>query len=70
MASEKIELSAEERELILDFVQASMNIQAVARKRRYHRTAILYRLRKLHSRTGLNPQVFLDLLELYRMAGG
>ena len=49
---------------------SNMNIAEAARKVGYHSTNVRYHIGVIRKNTGLDPEDFFDLHDLYKMAGG
>lgn len=61
-------MTKQQKEIILQLCDCNMSPNMVAKKMNYHRNTIIYHLRKIKEKTGLDPMVFNDLVKLKAMA--
>lgn len=59
-----------EAKIIVEFARCDMQINKTAKILHYHRHSIRYYFDKILNLTGLDPQNFFDLGELYEIAVG
>ena len=60
-------ISEQDSELIRNMCELDMNVSAVAEVVYLHRNTVIYHLRKIAEKTGLNPMRFYDLVKLKKM---
>ena len=63
-------MSEIENSIILSFAENDMSATETARNLNYHRNTIIYHLRRIRNKYGLDPQRFFDLVELVKIAKG
>ena len=63
-------MSEIENSIILSFAESDMRAAKTARKLNYHRNSIIYHLKCIRNKYGLDPQRFYDLVELVKIAKG
>lgn len=56
-----------EKQVILSLCINNMSVSAVARELHYHRNTVMYHIKQIEKETGLNPQIFYDLMGLVEM---
>lgn len=61
-------LSDFQKEIILAFAKANMQISATARNAYRHYNTIVYQIGVIKERTGLDPRNFFDLVKLVQLA--
>lgn len=61
-------LSDFQKEIILAFAKADMQISATSRNTYRHRNTIIYQIGVIKERTGLDPRNFFDLVTLVQLA--
>lgn len=62
---ESMPAESQASETVLSFVAHNGSINAVARELHVHRNTVLYRLKRVHEMSGLNPHHFVDLFLLW-----
>lgn len=61
------ELSGKEKEILLEFAKNDMRISPTAKNLFFNRNSVYYHLRKVKSKTNLDPLRFYDLVELVQV---
>ena len=61
-------MTEHQRKIVRPLAEQNMNISATARALNCHRNSLLYRIKNIQKKTGLDPMNFYDLHELYQIA--
>ncbi len=61
-----MELTDVELEIIQAMADLSLNVTAVSKRVYKHRNTVLFHLRRIRKKTGLDPRKFYDLAELLK----
>lgn len=63
-----IQLTDQEKELILAYASNDMNTAKTARALYFHKNNVLYHLKSIYKKSKLNPRCFYDLCKLVTYA--
>lgn len=53
-----------------EYANANMRLSEASRTLNYHYNSVLYHLKQVKKKTGLNPQIFWDLVKLLEVVDG